>query len=273
MADLKNTFIQGVMNKDLDERLVPQGQYRDALNITVETSEGSNVGAAQNSLGNTSVPNNLDTKTGYPNDNSRCIGAVVYEAANKIYFFISSDSYDGIYEYDANEEEMRRVLQCTKNPTSTLNFRKEYAITGVNHIVGADGNTFLYWTDDYNPPRRVNISRVISDPDGIGGYSIDDPRIEYDIDVILEPPMYSPHIELSVDETDPEANNMKEKFLFFAYRYQYVDNQYSSLSPFSAVAFAPEDYEYDYGVGNNKSMTNAYNQVKISFETGCYFDV
>lgn len=50
MADLKNTFIQGVMNKDLDERLVPQGQYRDALNITVETSEGSNVGAAQNSL-------------------------------------------------------------------------------------------------------------------------------------------------------------------------------------------------------------------------------
>ena len=271
MADLKNTFIQGVMNKDLDERLVPQGQYRDALNITVETSEGSNVGAAQNSLGNTSVPNNLDTKTGYPNDNSRCIGAVVYEAANKIYFFISSDSYDGIYEYDANEEEMRRVLQCTKNPTSTLNFRKEYAITGVNHIVGADGNTFLYWTDDYNPPRRVNISRVISDPDGIGGYSIDDPRIEYDIDVILEPPMYSPHIELSVDETDPEANNMKEKFLFFAYRYQYVDNQYSSLSPFSAVAFAPDEYEYDYGVGNNKSMTNAYNQVKISFETGNEF--
>lgn len=264
MADLKNTFIQGVMNKDLDERLVPQGQYRDALNITVETSEGSNVGAAQNSLGNTAVPQNLDAITGYPNDNSRCIGAVAYEAENKIYFFISSDSYDGVYEYDANEEEMRRVLQCTKNPTSTLNFRKEYGITGVNHIIGPDGNNFLYWTDDYNPPRRVNISRAKS-------YDIDDSRIASDIDVILEPPLYAPHIELGVDDTDPEANNMNEKFLFFAYRYQYVDNQYSSLSPFSAVAFAPDDYEYDYGVGNNKSMTNVYNQVKISFETGNEF--
>ena len=33
------------MNKDLDERLIPAGEYRDALNIEVSTSEASNVGA------------------------------------------------------------------------------------------------------------------------------------------------------------------------------------------------------------------------------------
>ena len=33
MPEIKNTFTQGKMNKDLDERLVPNGQYRDGLNI------------------------------------------------------------------------------------------------------------------------------------------------------------------------------------------------------------------------------------------------
>ena len=45
MPELKRTFSGGAMNKDLDERLVPNGQYRDALNVQVSTSEGADVGA------------------------------------------------------------------------------------------------------------------------------------------------------------------------------------------------------------------------------------
>ena len=52
MAKLQHTFVQGKMNKDLDERLVPNGQYRDAQNIQVSTSEGSDIGAVENILGN-----------------------------------------------------------------------------------------------------------------------------------------------------------------------------------------------------------------------------
>ena len=55
MPKLKHNFVQGKMNKDLDERLVPNGQYRDALNIQVSTSEGSDVGAVENILGNTLI--------------------------------------------------------------------------------------------------------------------------------------------------------------------------------------------------------------------------
>ena len=51
MAKLQHTFLQGKMNKDLDERLVPKGEYRDAMNIQVATSEGSDVGTVQNILG------------------------------------------------------------------------------------------------------------------------------------------------------------------------------------------------------------------------------
>ena len=52
MPETKNTFIQGKMNKDLDDRLLPNGQYRNAENITVSKSEGSDVGAVQNVKGN-----------------------------------------------------------------------------------------------------------------------------------------------------------------------------------------------------------------------------
>ena len=39
MAQIKHTFTTGRMNKDLDERLVPNGEYRDALNIQIRTTE------------------------------------------------------------------------------------------------------------------------------------------------------------------------------------------------------------------------------------------
>ena len=64
MAELKRTFSQAKMNKDMDERLVPAGQYRDALNIQIATSDGSDVGSAQTILGNT-IKNEMDGEDGY----------------------------------------------------------------------------------------------------------------------------------------------------------------------------------------------------------------
>jgi len=43
MAELKRNFLKAKMNKDLDERLVPNGEYRDALNIQISSSESSQV--------------------------------------------------------------------------------------------------------------------------------------------------------------------------------------------------------------------------------------
>jgi len=55
MPEFKRAFTGGKMEKDLDERMVPNGLYREALNIEVATSEGSDVGAAQNILGNIKI--------------------------------------------------------------------------------------------------------------------------------------------------------------------------------------------------------------------------
>ena len=43
MPELKHNFMKGRMNKDLDERLVPNGEYRDALNVEVLTSESGDI--------------------------------------------------------------------------------------------------------------------------------------------------------------------------------------------------------------------------------------
>ena len=73
MPEIKNQFTGGKMNKDLDERLVPSGEYRDAMNVQVSTSEGSDVGTVQNILGN-NVPigmANIDL-----NDGAICVGSI-----------------------------------------------------------------------------------------------------------------------------------------------------------------------------------------------------
>ena len=48
MAEVKNAFIKSKMNKDLDARLIPNGEYRDANNIQVSKSQGEDVGALEN---------------------------------------------------------------------------------------------------------------------------------------------------------------------------------------------------------------------------------
>ena len=108
MAELKHTFTSGRMNKDLDERLVPNGEYIDALNVQVSSSEGSDVGAVENLLGNIKVSNlNLP--------NARVIGATTYGIDDKIFFFATSDVLDGIYEIEGNKTNPILIDRKTTN--------------------------------------------------------------------------------------------------------------------------------------------------------------
>ena len=61
---IQNLFTSGKMNKDLDERLLPQGEYRDALNIKVANSNGSDVGAIENALSKKAKKNFLPMQPG-----------------------------------------------------------------------------------------------------------------------------------------------------------------------------------------------------------------
>ena len=82
MPELKRSFSLGQMNKDLDERLVENGTYRDALNIEVSTSEGSDVGAVQTLKGNTVLTTAVEPK-------SFCVGSIADEQNDKIYWLVA----------------------------------------------------------------------------------------------------------------------------------------------------------------------------------------
>jgi len=110
MPEIKHTFTSGRMNKDLDERLVPNGEYRDAQNVEVLTSEDSNAGTVQTCLGNSLVSNLT------PDDESICVGSIADDKTNNIYYLVAGNpaneniSSDIIVEYNSVSNETLPVM-------------------------------------------------------------------------------------------------------------------------------------------------------------------
>ena len=161
MPELKHHFRSGKMNKDLDERLVPNGEYRDAQNIEISTSEGDDVGTIQNVLGTTLIKGKTyNAQTGeitadWPSadfglTNPVCIGTKLNNENDKIYWFITSNEADCIAEYDDRKGIISPVLVDTNN---ILNFSRNQYITGINVL-----EEQLMWTDNTSEPKKIDIS-------------------------------------------------------------------------------------------------------------------
>ena len=119
MPEINHQFTAGRMNKDLDERLVPNGEYRDALNIEVSTSEGSAVGTVQSIWGNKIIG------TSGVNDKLRCIGSVTWPKENKVIWFATTNEgettkADYIYEYDVDNDAVATVFQDVWQVTTSI---------------------------------------------------------------------------------------------------------------------------------------------------------
>ena len=111
MPDIRHQFTGGRMNKDLDERLVPNGEYRDAMNIQVSTSEGSDVGTAQNILGNS-----LGCVGQLVSPFSQVIGSVADEKEDTLYWFVSGQNTTSVNP--TNNEILEAIIKNT--PATTL---------------------------------------------------------------------------------------------------------------------------------------------------------
>ena len=98
MPEIKHTFQAGKMNKDLDERIVPNGEYRDALNVQIRTTDGDSIGTVQNIKSTKEMWDGSDyyeawmgTANSYGEISlPEIIGSVANEKTDKIYFFIRS---------------------------------------------------------------------------------------------------------------------------------------------------------------------------------------
>lgn len=180
MPEIKNAFIKGKMNTDLDERLIPNGEYRDALNVDVDFSEGSSVGALKNILGTTQ-------RDSITLSSARCIGSVKDTENSKIYWFITSSAKDLITEWNYASNTYDTIIV---DSGSVLNFNASNLITGANVIDG-----ILFFTDNLNEPRQVDIEYWRGQTSGSAGTSsgLSAERIT----VIRKSPLAAPTLEMS----------------------------------------------------------------------------
>jgi hypothetical protein len=167
MPEARNNFLKSKMNKDLEQRLVPVGEYRDALNVMISRSEGDDVGALENVLGNALLS---EFKI---SDSDTCCGEEVIgyfmdmindrvfvfttnfsdTSADQLSDFAPTSALCGIFLYDLTNGTVTNIVQGYY-----LNFSKTQEITGVNVI-----EQYLYWTDNRNQPRKINITRALAD--------------------------------------------------------------------------------------------------------------
>ena len=252
----------GGLNQDADERLIAPGDYRYALNVRNVTNDADGVGTVQNVRGNAKVPYTLpgsDSSTGVGN---KVIGAVKYEPDNTIYYFVWGESEKhSILEYNSITGKITKVLQ-----NEILAFSKDEPITSANVIEVTESDLdatitttesvkLLYWTDNINPPRKINIEKAIlhSAGDYTNGYSqrLSDgnlttsfynniPEREVYIDAVKYPPKDRPTITLQTDGS-VLTNEIRGNMFQFKYRYVYDDNEKSAWSPISECARTSKD--------------------------------
>lgn len=269
MANIKRNFIQGTMNKSLDERIIPNGQYVDALNIRLGSTEESEIGSVELSKGNTQL-STLEYNGTPLSSNAKCIGAYEDGARETIYWFVHDPNFsasvstklDLIVSLNVKEDILTyHIISERKGFTSktTLNFNETYLITGVDMV-----EDFLFFTDDYNPPRFIDITKNYPEPSG--GTGSTDQFTEEDILVIKKPPLTAPTFTLS--NTGGEENYIEQRFLCFAYRYRYENNQYSATSPFSKPAFAASPFFLDGASFLNEGMLNSQNNINLTYNSG-----
>ena len=137
MAELKRLFVGAKVDKDSDERFVKSGEFRDAVNVEIISSEGSDSGVARNKKSNTlqsvktynantgestywSEGSGVTFPFGYDYSTAETVGIYKHSPTNTIYSLVASSSGDFIVEYNDDTKVVSPILVDTTK--SILNF-------------------------------------------------------------------------------------------------------------------------------------------------------
>ncbi len=163
MPEANNQFTGSKMNKDLSPRLIPSTQYIDARNATVLNSEGGESGLLQNVEGNT-----LLTNLNLTGENLEIVGLFSDKILDRMFLFVTNwndPSPEGVSNFASPDSSHYICMYDIKTNFSTtlvsgsfLNFSKTKRILAVNLL-----EDLLFFTDDRNQPRKININSAISD--------------------------------------------------------------------------------------------------------------
>ena len=152
MAKTTRNFIVGRMNKSVDERLVPNGEYIHAENVRLGSTESSEIGSVENSKGN-----KLIVTPEYPAGTTyafTCLGALADAANETIYWFVHANDtglgaagkLDMIVSYNKQSSVITNhvvSLDDGGSVNTTLNFNSKYLINSINKV-----ENLLFFSDN-----------------------------------------------------------------------------------------------------------------------------
>jgi len=292
MAKVTNNFLKGKMNKDLDERLVPKGEYREAQNILITQSEDSDVGAIENILGNALAKGLIPGITGPLRSPLETIGYHADISSRRVFWFItdfSGNIGDDIRTMTRpTPNSIMRILMAELDNTSSiitlasghfLNFSKNHLITGVNLI-----DDLLFWTDNYNQPRKINITKA-KEAYILGSeyYTKEEQISVAKVAPYLAPILYNRDsvgdgvtLKTNNDLGDDNITSdyLKDRFVRFSYRYKYEDGEYTTMAPFTQIIFKPlNDGQIMQALSSEQDITDvqdAYSKTIINIMKNNY---
>lgn len=260
MAKITRNFTAAKMNKSTDDRLIPDGEYIDAMNCSIDNVNGKDGGVVTSVTGNTKL-STICYSDGTPvSSNAVCIGAINDDKNRKIYWFVHDPSFQVGIKLDMivsiNVDNLSVVYHVISKSSgvgvpTVLNFNPNYLITAVNII-----DDLLLFTDNYNQPRKINVTRTYLEA------SLE----ASDLLLVKAPPRVSPSITMTTG--DPDDSFMDDKFICFAYRYRYSDGEYSAISQFTQPAFIAGIFRLDSESFTNDGMLNSVVSVSLSYNSG-----
>ena len=242
MIDKKN--FMGGMNQDDSDRVIPQNDYRFALNISNSEKENTDNGEVVNVKG----VNEPVFLANLPNGINKVIGSWEDELNGIVYYFVHNDNQlHSIFILNTIANEVDKLIT-----NSFLNFNVSKTINHINRI-----DKYLMWVDAVGSPKKLDIEKAKN-----GDY--DNYTDDYFLEMYSKPPMIPIFAQSKTDFTQ-KSNNVKGNLWQWQYRWIYYDNTKSTFSPISKI-YAPTN-EY---VGNQFADVPYYfnNYYELAFETG-----
>lgn len=163
MEEIKN-FNEGI-NRDVSRINQPKGSYRDANNISVSNP----IGSISKEYGNKNLPFDIVYNRLHPSLNTPYEFTIIgsYEKFDDLVVLFLVDERDEnliVSEIGTvNKDNFYATILNSYSRQADLNFSTSYPI--MNEVEGRvlfDGSKVVYWTDNNNPVRFLNLSKVPS---------------------------------------------------------------------------------------------------------------
>ena len=232
------------LNSSKDARVRGKDEMIDAVNVTIDDnyddfksgsgvdSPSGNFGVLKPVMGNTAVPN--DDSVDFTGS-GRVIGSCVDERNQQIFYFLHSAvaSEQGVYVYNSRSNEVTPLI------TSNLfNFdSNSFVDSNIVYIPSGSGNSsnevkpILFFTDNRNEPRKIDVQRAAKDL-----YSSEDLSFLDFISTCPRTPIDPPVATFRNDPNTKVTNFKGNKGFQFAYQNIYKSGDVSALSTYSKLS-------------------------------------